>query len=177
MQGGDVSTDRPVLQAALTEARRHVLGILEGLSDEQLRTPVLPSGWTCVGLVNHLAVDVERFWFRAVMAGDQSAWDSFESDGGSAWDVDEGVSPASVLTLYGEEARQADQVITATSLDAAPAAWPKDLFGSWRLNNLREIIVHVIRETACHAGHLDAVREILDLRQWVVLDGGRESPD
>lgn len=172
-----MSAERRVLQAALTETRRHVLGILEGLSYEQLRKPVLPSGWTCVGLVNHLAVDVERFWFRAVTAGDQGAWDSFQSDGVSAWDVDAGVSPEGVLTLYGEEARQADEVITATPLDAAPASWPEDLFGSWRLHNLREIMVHVIRETACHAGHLDAVREILDRRQWVVLDSGRVSPD
>jgi hypothetical protein len=30
-------------------------------------------------------------------------------------------------------------------------------------------MLHVIAETACHAGHLDAVREILDGRQWIVL--------
>ena len=33
--------------------------------------PLLPSGWTCAGLVHHLALDVERFWFRAVMAGEK----------------------------------------------------------------------------------------------------------
>ena len=77
-----MSVDRPVLAGALSEARRHVLGIVDGLSDEQLRERVLPSGWTCVGLVNHLAVDVERFWFRAVMAGDQSAWDSLNPRAG-----------------------------------------------------------------------------------------------
>jgi len=32
---------------------------------------------------------------------------------------------------------------------------------------VREIILHVISETACHAGHLDAVREIIDGRQWM----------
>ena len=169
-----MGADQSVLQTGLAEARRHVLGILDGLSDEQLRERVLPSGWTCVGLVNHLAVDVERFWFRAVVAGDQSAWDSLKSDDGSAWDVDENVSPATVLTLYREEARKADGIIATTPLDTAPAAWPDDLFGSWRLNNLREIIVHVVRETSCHAGHLDAARESLDRRQWVVLDSGRE---
>jgi hypothetical protein len=50
---------------ALTETlraqREHVLGILGGLSDDELRRPVLPSGWSCAGLVHHLAVDVERF--------------------------------------------------------------------------------------------------------------------
>jgi hypothetical protein len=128
-----------------------------------------------VGLVNHLAVDVERFWFRAVVTGDQSAWDWFESNDGSAWDVDASVSPATVLTLYREESLEADGIIAATPLDTAPALWPDDLFGSFRLNSLREIIVHVICETSCHAGHLDAARELLDQRQWLVLDSGRES--
>ena len=172
-----MSADRPVLAGALSEARRHVLGIVDGLSDEQLRERVLPSGWTCVGLVNHLAVDVERFWFRAVMAGDQSAWDSLESEGGSAWDVGESVSSAAVLRLYQEEARQADEIIAGTPLESAPSAWPEDQFGSWRFNNLREIILHVIGETACHSGHLDAARELLDSRQWLVLDSGREPSD
>ncbi len=173
MNGGAVSDDRSVLQAALNAARRHVLGIVDGLSDQQLRQPVLPSGWTCVGLVNHLAVDVERFWFRAVTAGDPTAWASFRSQAGSAWDVDGGTSPQRVLALYGEEARQADEIIATVPLDAAPAEWPAGLFGSWKLNDLREIVVHVIGETACHAGHLDVVRELLDRRQWMVLDSGR----
>ena len=42
---------------------------------------------------------------------------------------------------------------------AAPASWPS-FFGSWRLENMRAVILHVITETACHAGHLDAAREL-----------------
>lgn len=48
-----------------------MLGILENLPEEALLRPVLPTGWTCAGLVQHLALDVERFWFRQVMAGEQ----------------------------------------------------------------------------------------------------------
>lgn len=161
-----------LLQAYLAESRRHVLGIVDGLTDQQMRQPVLPSGWTCVGLVNHLAVDVERFWFRAVMADDRSAWDSFE-EGGSAWDVRDDVSPKGVLELYEDEARRSDAIIAATALDAAPATWPEEVFGSFRLENLGQLLLHVITETAAHAGHLDAARELIDLTQWIVLDGGR----
>jgi hypothetical protein len=32
-----------------------------------------------------------------------------------------------------------------------------------------EVLLHVITETACHAGHLDAARELIDGRQWIVL--------
>ncbi len=44
-----------------------------------------------------------------------------------------------------------------------PSGW------TWRLANLREVLLHVITETACHAGHLDAARELIDGRKWMVL--------
>lgn len=37
------------------------------------------------------------------------------------------------------------------------------------MHSHREILLHVIAETACHSGHLDAVRELLDGRRWLVL--------
>jgi len=37
------------------------------------------------------------------------------------------------------------------------------------MDDLREILLHVITETACHAGHLDAARELIDGKQWLVL--------
>ncbi|MFC6075219.1 DinB family protein [Microbispora bryophytorum] len=51
--------------------REHVLGVLEGLSEEDLRRPVLPSGWSCLALLRHLTLDVERFRFPGVIAGEQ----------------------------------------------------------------------------------------------------------
>ena len=156
------------LRGSLIQVREHVLGIVDGLSDEQWRRPVLPSGWSCLGLVHHLAVDVERFWFRAVMAADRAAWDSF-SEGTSAWHVATDVAFGTVVHLYRAEIVAADQVIATSPFDAPPGAWPDDLFGDFRLNTLREIMLHVITETAVHAGHLDAARELIDGRQWMVL--------
>ncbi|MGO8892621.1 MAG: DUF664 domain-containing protein [Streptosporangiaceae bacterium] len=51
-----MSDETRVLLQFLDTERDHVLGILEGLSEEQLRRPVLPSGWNCLGLVKHLAL-------------------------------------------------------------------------------------------------------------------------
>jgi len=59
--------------------------------------------------------------------------------------------------------------LTATPLDAPPALWP-DFCGDWRLGTFREILFHVMAESACPAGDLDAVRELIDGRQWLVLD-------
>lgn len=87
----------------------------------------------------------------------------------NAWHVPTELTAAAVLDGYRREMERADAIIVATSLDSAPAWWPEDLFGSWRLDDLREIVLHVIAETACHAGHLDAARELIDGRQWIVL--------
>jgi uncharacterized damage-inducible protein DinB len=152
----------------LNAERAHALGILEGLDDDELRRPVLPSGWSCLGLVQHLALDVERFWFRAIVAGQQSVIDDV-ADAPDAWQVGSDVPTEAVFDLYRQEIERANTIITATPLDTAPAWWPLELFGDFRLHTLREIILHVMTETACHAGHLDAARELIDGRRWLVL--------
>lgn len=153
------------LLAALNNQRDHVLGILDGLPDEALRRAVLPSGWTCLGLVRHLALDVERFWFRAVVAGEQVDLET----GADAWQVGPEVPAGDVLGLYRAEAELANAIIAARAPDAAPAWWPEEIFPGLPARPLRDTVLHVITETACHAGHLDAVRELIDGRAWLVL--------
>jgi uncharacterized damage-inducible protein DinB len=160
-----VTMDRETLLACLTSQRRHILDALDGLDDQALRRPVLPSGWSCAGLVNHLALDDERFWFRAVVAGERPVIEGLDGD---AWSVDPATPTDQVLALYRDEIERADAIIAATPLDAAPAWWP-DFFPNFRLSNLGEVLLHMITETACHAGHLDAARELIDGKQWLVL--------
>ncbi|MFE1322236.1 DinB family protein [Kitasatospora phosalacinea] len=156
------------LLSFLDGQRRHVLGILDGLDADALRRPVLPSGWNCLGLVQHLALDVERFWFRAVVAGEQDVIGALDDDG-DAWQVGPQVRAAEVLDRYRAESARADAVIRATAADTPLAWWPHHLFGAPHLHTLRDVLLHVITETACHAGHLDAARELLDGRRWLVL--------
>jgi hypothetical protein len=147
-----------------------VLGVLTGLSEEDLRRPVLPSGWTCLALVRHLSVDVERFWLRAVAAGEP-----LPLDDDTGWRVQPGDSAESVLGLYRQETAASDAVLAGLDLNAPPARWP-DYFSEWRLRDLREVILHTITETAVHAGHLDAARELLDGRTWVGPEGTQIKP-
>ena len=160
------STESTALLSTLTDQRDHVLGILEGLPTEALQRPVLPTGWTCLGLVRHLALDVERFWFRRVAAGEPA---DPGASAESAWQVSADMPAEAVFDLYRTEIERANAIITSTAVDTPPAWWPEELFGSWRLHDLREIILHVITETACHAGHLDVVRELIDGRTWLIL--------
>lgn len=158
------ATTEALLQS-LDSQRAHVLGGLEGLDATALRRPVLPTSWNCVGMVHHLALDVERFWFRETVAG-EIVDDQKKST--SAWNVGPGTAPEEVLNLYREEIDHANAIIRATPLEAAPKHWA-DHFGSWRLPDLRAILLHVITETACHAGHLDAARELIDGKTWIIL--------
>jgi uncharacterized damage-inducible protein DinB len=162
------SDERPVLLRSLTGLREHVFGALEDLDANALRRQVLPSRWTCLGLVNHLSVDVEHFWFQAVIAGERAAVEDVLGSSSSAWDSVTDDSVEEVLQRYRHNIERADAIIATLSLDAPPAWWP-DFFGSWRLDSVREVVLHVMTETAVHCGHLDAVRELIDGKQHLVL--------
>lgn len=142
---------------------------VDGLDDEALRRPVLPSGWSCLGLINHLSLDVERFWFQAVVAGNRGVIDDLLGSSENAWSVSTELSAHDVLEGYLRQIEQADLIIASTSVEAAPAWWPEDRFGSFRIDTVRGIILHVLSETAAHAGHLDAARELIDGKQHLVL--------
>lgn len=161
-----MSQETDALLGQLDAQRQHVLGILEGLSEDQLRRPVLPSGWHCLGLVKHLALADERYWFRCVVADELP-------EPADDWEVGPGQSAEDIFALYREEIRQADAVIAATPLDAPPRRSDAVM----DFPDLRSVVLHVITETAVHAGHLDAVRELIDGRQWVVLDARPAVPD
>jgi uncharacterized damage-inducible protein DinB len=154
------------LLRSLDNQREHVLEIVDGLDDDAMRRPVLPTGWNVIGLVQHLALDVERFWFGSVVAGGRH--EDGLAEGQSAWTVADDLAPQAVLDLYRSEIERANEIITSTPLTAEPRNWPS-FFGSFRLPDLRAIVLHVITETACHAGHLDAARELLDGRTYLVL--------
>src|ERR1700733_13988102 len=117
--------EREALLEWLADQRGHVLGVLSGLSEESLRQPVLPSGWSCLALVRHLAVDDERFWFRGAAAGE-----AVDLDDDTGWQPSSDEPAEAVLDLYRQEVGASDAVLGGLSLDAPPARGP-DYFGGW----------------------------------------------
>lgn len=160
--------ERVVLLGRLASERRHVLSQLEGLSDEQLRQPVLPSGWSCLGLVRHLTLSDERYWFEVVVAGEPL---NFWPEGKNGdWQVQSDESVADVIEAYRSAIARADEIVAARQVDdppEQPEQWWDD--AGLEFPDLRTILVHVLVETAVHAGHLDAARELLDGRQHLVI--------
>ena len=160
--------EKALLLRCLDAQRNHILGALDGLSDEELRRRVLPSGWTCLGLVKHLTLADERYWFRCVVGGKST--DYFPDEPGGDWLVAPDVAADDIIGAYRDEIDRANELIRGTAL-GAPPAWRDPLWEEWGRDfpDLRFILLHVIVETATHAGQLDAVRELIDGRQWVVV--------
>ncbi len=159
----DVTKDE--LLGWLDAKRRHVRQQVEELAEPDRRRSQVPSGWTPLGVVQHLALDVERVWFRAVMAGQ----DVVLPQGYEGWTVADDRSTADVLEEYATECRLADDAVRDLSLDAAPVWWFEGA-GDPPYTTLREVLLHVLVETATHAGHLDISRELTDGGQRLVLD-------
>jgi hypothetical protein len=163
-----MSHEKEILQQYLDGEREHVLGILDGLSDQQLRRPVLPSGWNCLGMVKHLALADEHYWFRCVVAGE--SFDFFPPEPNAEWHVGPDESAEDIFALYTGEIARSNAIIAATPIDAAPRQLDPRM-GEWgkRFSELRIVMLHMLKETAVHAGHLDAAAELLDGRQWIVM--------
>lgn len=129
---------------------------MDGLDDAALVTPALPSGWTVLGLVEHLG-HAERHWFQEIVTGSAEPlpWPDEHTPLRTT-------RPAPVVVeFYRDQCRRSDAVLAALPLSAVPVARHPDPLGS-ETTTLRRVVLHMIEETARHAGHLDAARELLD---------------
>jgi uncharacterized damage-inducible protein DinB len=164
-----ISSETDLLLHYLNGQRRHLLNMMEGLDDATLMRRMLPSQWSPAALVNHLTHDVERFWFRQVVANEPNGFqlpDGMEE----AWWISEDASPRDILDAYRAEGAYSDEIVRARGLDDEPLWWDESMFGPGsRPDNLRDVILHVITETATHAGHMDVVRELIDGKQNMVF--------
>jgi uncharacterized damage-inducible protein DinB len=149
----------------LDDQRAHVAEQVRAMPTEARRRSVVPSGWTPRGLIRHLTLDVERVWFRAVMAGEQVDL----PQGYAGWTAPDLQSDEELLEQYADECRLATAAVEGLDLDARPAWWFEGE-GDPPHSSLRAVLLHVIVETATHAGHLDICRELVDGGQRLVLD-------
>ncbi|MBI4942785.1 MAG: DUF664 domain-containing protein [Actinobacteria bacterium] len=156
------------LVSALRAQQARVTGILDGLDDAALRRPVLSSGWSCLGMVQHLTA-MTTFWFGEVVH-------DRHPDGPVVDEADEFAVPADrtvadVLAAYHRDVPAATTSVAGLPAATPPAWWPEGAWGGWRLTTLEAVLVHVLVETSTHAGHLDAARELLDGGVWDYAEG------
>ena len=147
---GPDNDERGALLHFLAANRTAALAVVAGLSEEKARRSVVPSGWTPFDMLVHLG-GVERHWFVYTLAGDVT---------------DPPAYPGEVTTLakgvesYRTECRRSDQILTGFRLDDPLTLQPDQLIGE--VTTVRGVLLHVIEETARHAGHLDIARELID---------------
>ncbi|MCO4256679.1 mycothiol transferase [Pseudarthrobacter cellobiosi] len=154
------------LLAQLASERRHVLRTVDGLENDAMRRPLVPSGWTMTQLLNHLAFDDEMFWISAVLGGDDRAIAELHN----GW-KSEPMTGAEAINIYKREITGNDEVLAKIDLDAPPRWWPPtSVFHAPPMSNGREVLFRVLAETSVHAGHLDIVRELMDGHQNLVVE-------
>ncbi|MEO3747175.1 DinB family protein [Plantactinospora sp. B5E13] len=149
--------EKQTLLMFLEAQRSSVLAIIDGLEVEALTKSVVPSGWTPLGLIEHLS-HAERHWFQKIVTGslDPMPWPDDDCA-----PLTTPRPPDVVLGFYQAQCARSNEIVAATPLDAAPRGrHPGDLGAE--ITDLRRVILHMIEETARHAGHLDIARELLD---------------
>jgi len=143
--------EKESLKVSLDRHRDAVLWKLEGLGDDDLRRPMVPSGTSLLGLVKHLAA-VEYGWFCDTFGREIEPL-PFDDD-------DLRVRPEEttedILAFYGRARAAADQAIDELDVEDTGTAW----FGE--AVSLRWVLIHMVEETARHAGHADILRELID---------------
>lgn len=144
--------ERKTLQDLLADNRAEILGLLDGITEEQARRQLVPSLTTLLGLVKHASF-VERVWFQATLPRRERA------EVGIPEDIDDSfrLRPEDTIASISEELR-------AVIAESDRIAAEHDL-GDTGLHprlgevSLRWMYVHMIEELARHAGHGDILRE------------------
>jgi uncharacterized damage-inducible protein DinB len=147
--------EKESLHASLNRHRDAVVWKLDGLDDEALRRDMTPSGTNLLGLVKHLAA-VEYGWFCETFGRPTEPLPFDEDDENADLRVEQDESTADILAFYERARAAADQVIDELDVDDEGTAWFGDAV------SLRWVLIHMIEETARHAGHVDVVRELID---------------
>jgi hypothetical protein len=154
------TTDPAVLFAAyLRFYRESAIAKVESLSESDRRTSQLPSGWTPLELLQHLAF-MERRWFAWHFVGedvDQPWGDRRDGRREDRWFVRDDVGLDEIAAVLRDRGTRTDAVLASHALDevgrpgpgypepAAPLVW---------------ICFHVLQEYARHVGHLDIAVEL-----------------
>lgn len=177
-----LDAERSDLLAALAAARNTLLATVRGLSDEQLGERPTVSALCLGGLIKHVA-SMEETWMRFVVDGpstmrydlpDGVTWADIEAgsltefpqwmiDHESEFRMQPGDTSAGIIQRYEQVAARTAEILAAVpDLSAAhplpEAPWHEP--GS--AYTVRRVLMHIIAETAQHAGHADILRETLD---------------
>lgn len=131
----------------------------EGLSEADAHRSVLPTSprMTMAGLVAHLRW-VEHCWFEVMLLGRPATGPQFDDGPEDADMMVDGIPLGQLLEEYERQCAVSNEIVAAHSLDDVGRHPDFRVAAA----NVRWLLLHMIEETARHAGHADAIRELLD---------------
>jgi hypothetical protein len=162
-----VTDERDGLLTYLAQQRDALMASVRGLTDEQAWAAPAASELTLGGLIKHSA-RTERRWVIAGVAGRPlpGLWpiENWEDD----FRLAPGETLAGLLSYYAETAGQTEQIIAEVADLGQPTAEDPETSVRW-------VLLHLIKETARHAGHADIIRETLDGQHAGQLTGAYDA--
>jgi uncharacterized damage-inducible protein DinB len=160
--GTTVTGERADLLQTLASHRHFLRYTVRGLTDEQATSRPTASELTLAGIVKHVA-HTERQWARFAVQGPAAFAGAWNPEAWAAeWRLQPGETLAGVLDEYEEIARATDELVATIDLDLAHPLPPAPWFEKGATRTARRTFLHVIAETAQHAGHADILRETID---------------
>ena len=159
------SLERADLVASLDKHRGFLRHTLRNVSDDDAARRTTVSELSLGGIVKHVTMTEER-WVGFIERGPDVIGPADASQmqaHAASFRMEPGETVASLLDRYDEVAKRTDELVGALdSLDAShplPVAPWFEPGGRW---SARRVLLHILAETAQHAGHADIVREALD---------------
>ena len=157
-----METPKETLVRYLQSARDGIVWKVEGLSEYDARRPLTPTGTNLLGLVKNLA-SIELGYFGDTFgrpSGIELPWHADDADPNADLYLTADETRAWALDLYRTAWAHAAETIEALDLEAEGRVpwWPDDM----NPVTLHRILVHMLNETARHAGHADLGREVVD---------------
>lgn len=134
--------------------RATILEKLDGLSHDEVRRALVPSGTNLLGMLKHLAF-AEDYWFGQIFAGEAPRFDRVLPGDTIGPDED-------VTALYMDTCERSRAIVAASDLDDHAKGTAGNRRGPASQFTLRWVLTHMIEETARHNGHADIIREQID---------------
>ncbi len=158
--------ERADLLEALAAHRHFLRFTVRGLTDEQARQRPTASELTLGGLVKHVASQ-EAGWVRFVLEGPGAMPGPDDPGQMERWAEEFRMGPQETLEgllgQYAEVAQRTDDLVrTLPDLDASHPLPEAPWFEPGATRSARRVFLHIVAETAQHAGHADILRETLD---------------
>jgi hypothetical protein len=161
--GKTAAGERADLLETLARHRALLRGTVRGLTNEQAAQRTTVSELCLGGLIKHVSA-TERGWANFIVGGAAAMRDAA---GGEDWAAGfrmlDGETLAGLLAGYEEVARRTDELVaTLPDLDSSHPLPEAPWFEPGARWSARRVLLHVIAETAQHAGHADIIRESID---------------